>query len=177
MTRKPDDEMPTTALGKMCAEGDHATLVFNRIYPHAINLVWDAITDPEQVKSWFMSSFKIDARPGGTVDLVSGPAQFHSVGRILAWEPPCIFEYEWKVAPRTELPIGEDAVVRWELVASGASTVVTVTYRRLTKQTALGFTPGLHTFLDRLAAQLDRKPLPDWMSRFGEVQRLYPGWK
>ena len=39
-----------------------------------------------------------------------------------------------------------------------------------------GFLPGLHTFLDRLEAQLDGRPPPDWMQRFGEVRAEYAEW-
>jgi hypothetical protein len=39
-----------------------------------------------------------------------------------------------------------------------------------------GFAPGAHALLDRLAAQLDHQPLPDWMSRFKEHLTYYPEW-
>jgi hypothetical protein len=46
------------------------------------------------------------------------------------------------------------------------------------KDVALGtpFLPGLHVFLDRLEAQLDGCPLPDWMPRFNELRVEYPEW-
>ena len=50
---------------------------------------------------------------------------------------------------------GEQAIFRYELTPDGDSTHVLVTYRRITKQTARGFLPGLHAFLDRLEAQLN----------------------
>jgi hypothetical protein len=53
---------------------------------------------------------------------------------------------------------------------------VLVTYRRITRQTARGFLPGLHAFLDRLEAQLDGGELPDWLQRFGELKAEYPEW-
>ncbi|TMA26452.1 MAG: hypothetical protein E6J88_08950 [Deltaproteobacteria bacterium] len=95
---------------------------------------------------------------------------------ILRWEPPRVFEYEWKVAPVPEMPLGENAIFRYELAPEDSSTLLTVTYRRITKQTASGFLPGLHAFLDRLEAQLDEKPLPDWSARFAELLGQYPEW-
>ena len=41
-----------------------------------------------------------------------------------------------------------------------------VTYRRLTLQTARGFLPGLHAFLDRLEAQLDGRAAARLVERF-----------
>ena len=123
------------------------------------------------------SSAKIEGRVGGTVEMVSGPAQFHARGNILTWKPPHIYEHEWKVAPVSQMPHGEDAVFHYELVPQGSDTLLTVTYRRLTRQTAGGFAPGTHVLLDRLEAQLDKKSLPQWMPRFEELRLLYPEWK
>ena len=92
------------------------------------------------------------------------------------WEPPRALEYEWNVAPVPEMPRGERAIFRFELTPDGDSTRMLVTYRRITRQTARGFLPGLHAFLDRLEAQLEGRPLPDWMQRFGEVRMDYPEW-
>src|SRR5947209_18469585 len=90
----------------------------------------------------------------------------HATGKILQWEPPRLLEYEWNVAPAPEMPRGERAIFRYELTPDGDSTHLRVTYRRITRQTAHGFLPGLHAFLDRLEAQLDGRALPDWMQRF-----------
>jgi len=43
--------------------------------------------------------------------------------------------------------------------------------------TARGFAPGTHVLLDRLEAQLDGQPLPQWMPRFEELMALYPQWQ
>jgi hypothetical protein len=96
---------------------------------------------------------------------------------ILAWEPPRLLEYEWNVAPTVEMPRGERAIFRWELAPELDATRVTVTYRRITKETARGFLPGLHAFLDRLEAQLDGRALPDWGERFVALQAEYPEWR
>ncbi len=159
--------------GKIEFDGDHASLVFERTLHHPPEAVWAALTDPAEMQRWFMTTARIDGRAGGSVDMVSGPARFHWTGKILAWDPPRVLEYEWNVDPRPELPQGEQTVVRWELERSGNSTRLKLTHRRLTRPTALGFAPGTHAFLDRLAAQLDGAPLPDWMRVFGEVQESY----
>jgi uncharacterized protein YndB with AHSA1/START domain len=135
------------------------------------------LTDPAALRRWFMTTARIDGRPGGSIDMVSGPSGFHWTGRILAWEPPRLFEYEFNAEPRAELPDGERSVVRWELAAVDGGTLLRLTHRRLTRRTALGFAPGTHAFLDRLGAQLDGGELPDWMKLFAEAQPNYPTWK
>ena len=163
--------------GQVVVEGDTATLIFRRILHHAPEHVWDAIATPEGLKEWLMcSEARIGARTGGTIEMVSGPPRYRSKGKILNWDPPRVFEYEWNVAPVAEMPLGQNAIFRYELTPRGGSTLLTVTYRRITKQTAPGFLPGTHAFLDRLEAQLDKKPLPDWTDRFNELLSQYPAW-
>jgi uncharacterized protein YndB with AHSA1/START domain len=171
------DSGEETRKGRMSVDAEGVTLVFERILHHAPERVWDAISTPEGLREWLMcTQVAIDGRPGGSIEMVSGAGGYHSTGRILAWDPPRLLEYEWKVAPVPEMPLGEDAVFRYELAPRNAGTLLTVTYRRITPQTARGFLPGLHAFLDRLQAQLDGDPLPDWMVRFGELRDHYGTW-
>lgn len=170
-----------SANGEMIPQGGHATIIFKRLLHHSPERVWEALTNPEALKNWFMASHaKFEGGAGGTYEMVAGPAQIKSTGKILAWQPPRLLEYEWKTGPRQEIPQGENCIVRWELSAQGKSTLLTLTFKNITQQSAYGFTPGLHTFLDRLAAQLDQAPLPDWQSRFTEALGRYPwasAWK
>lgn len=164
--------------GKLVDGERDATLTFRRTYRHAIEHVWEAISTPEGLAAWLMcTEARIDGRAGGSIEMISGPRRYHSTGTILTWEPPRVLEYEWNVAPLPEMPQGERAIFRYELTARGDATDVLVTYSRITKQTARGFLPGLHAFLDRLEAQLDGAVLPDWMQRFEEVREAYPEWR
>jgi uncharacterized protein YndB with AHSA1/START domain len=164
--------------GQLIVEGDHVTIIFKRILRHPPESVWDAITNPAELKEWLMcSSAKIEHRAGGTIEMIAGPAQFHVKGKVLTWDPPRVYEHEWKVAPVPEMPNGEDAVFRYDLTPEGNHTLLTVTYRRLTPQTARGFAPGTHVLLDRLEAQLNEEPLPEWMARFNALRAFYPEWQ
>lgn len=163
-------------LGRVEVEGDYATLIFEWRLPHPPEAVWDAITEPEELAKWYMTKAKIDGSVGGSIDFMAGISQFHVTGKILAWDPPHLFEHEWNVEPRKELPKGERAVIRWELVREGNGTVLKLTHRNLTRQTSLGFAPGTHAFLDRLEARLDKAPLPEWVKRVNEMRSSYPSW-
>lgn len=163
--------------GELSLDGEVATITFHRTYPHRPEHVWAAISTPEGLSAWLMCTrAELDGRVGGRIELVSGPARYHSVGQILAWDPPRLLEYEWNVAPVPEMPRGERAIFRFELRADGGSTHLRVEYRRLTAATARGFLPGVHAFLDRLEAQLDGRPLVDWVQRFAELRAEYPEW-
>ncbi len=163
--------------GTLTPDGEYATLTFHRIYRHTPENVWGAISTPEGLREWLICSHAvIEGRVGGRIELVSGPRRYHSTGKILVWEPPRVLEYEWNVAPVPEMPRGERAIFRFELTAEADSTRLLVTYRQVTRQTARGFLPGLHAFLDRFEAQLDGRSPPDWMERFAEVREYYPEW-
>jgi uncharacterized protein YndB with AHSA1/START domain len=169
-----NSERQVAPSGTLTFEGDYATIAFSRRIGHPPEEVWSAITDPEQLQGWYMTKAKLTGGMGGSIDFVSGPSRLHVTGRILSWDPPHLFEHEWKVAPRPELPSGEDSLVRWELARDGQGTLMKFTFRRLTRGTAMGFAPGMHAFLDRLEAQLEGKSVPEWMPRVAELRKLYP---
>ena len=160
--------------GAVLMEGERATLVFRRRLPHPPEAVWKALTDPSELVNWYMTKAVIDGRECGTIDFLSGPSRLHVTGRILTWDPPKVFEHEWKVSPRAELQSGEDAIIRWELRRDGEGTILHLEHRNLNRQTALGFAPGTHAFMDRLEAQLNKHPLPNWQERYKQVVPQYP---
>jgi uncharacterized protein YndB with AHSA1/START domain len=163
--------------GTLATDGAFATLTFRRTYAHRREDVWAAISTPDGLREWLLCSVAtLEGKVGGRVELVSGPARYHSTGVVLTWDPPRVLEYEWNVAPLPEMPHGERAIFRFELDADGGSTNLLVTYRRLTPHTARGFLPGVHAFLERLEAQVARRALPDWGRRFAELQLDYPEW-
>jgi uncharacterized protein YndB with AHSA1/START domain len=167
-------ENKVSPIGEVEYDGDYATLTFSRWVGHPPKDVWSAITDPKQLQGWYMTRALITNGRGGSIDFISGPSHFHATGRILRWDPPNLFEHEWRVDPRPELPSGEESVVRWELAPDRDGTRITLTHQRLTRRTATGFAPGVHAFLDRLAAQLDGEPIPDWTGRVEAVRKYYP---
>jgi uncharacterized protein YndB with AHSA1/START domain len=163
--------------GKLAGDGEFVTLTFKRSYRHTIEHVWDAVATADGVRGWLLcEQASIDGHAGGRIEMISGPARYHSSGNILTWEPPRIFEYEWNVAPVPEMPHGERAVFRYELSADGDWTHLVVTIRHLTRATAGGFLPGMHAFLDRLEAELDGGALPEWIRRFEELHGEYQEW-
>jgi len=167
----------TARRGRMTVDGEHATIVFERRLEHEIEHVWEAITTPEGMRDWLLCTHAaIEPRVGGHVETVSGPGQYRARGTVLRWEPPRVFEYEWKVDPLPEMPVGQHALLCYELEPRDGATLLTVTYRRITRQTAVGFLPGLHAFLDRLEAQLDRRALPDWHALFATLRTEYREW-
>ncbi|RDH79327.1 ATPase [Mycolicibacterium moriokaense] len=153
--------------GQLTVDGDRAVLVFERRLPYSVDLVWSAITDPDQRGQWFGET-SIDGREGGLIDMVATgpplpPEMKRMTGRILVWDPPHVLEHEWRQA------IVEDSVVRYELAPDGAGTLLRFTHRGLGARNATGFRAGTHAFLDRLEAYLAGDEPPDWSTRRQEI--------
>jgi uncharacterized protein YndB with AHSA1/START domain len=144
-------------------QGEFATLVLRRFLRHPPSVVWRALTDPEQLREWYLTTGVVEGRAGGKVDLVTGRSSVHATGRILTWDPPRVYEHEWNVKKEeSSFRSGEQTVVRWELTPREGGTLLVLTHRGLHRKTAEVFRHGLPGFLDRLEALLDGRPLPDW---------------
>jgi uncharacterized protein YndB with AHSA1/START domain len=158
--------------GQLIIDGDRAVLAFERRLPYPIEAVWSAITDPSERECW-LGETTIDPRKGGMIATVaSGPPlpreEKRMTGRILVWDPPHVFEHEWKQS------IVEDSVVRYELRADGAETLLRFSHRGLGVPSASSFLPGTHANLDRLQAYLAGDELPNWAARYQEIARSMP---
>lgn len=164
----------TKNAGELLKQGNFASLHFTRMFSNPREEVWEALTDPAELSKWYMTKAVIDAREGGSIDFVSGPSRFHIKGKILVWDPPREFAHEWIVEPVKELPSGENAVIRWILEPIEGGTLLKLEHRNLTIRTAEGFAPGIHSFLDRLQAQLSGESLPNWQERIKAVAGDYP---
>lgn len=64
------------------ADGEEVAVLMRRTYEAEIADVWDALTDPDRLKRWFMP-ISGDLRVGGTFQL-----EGNAGGEILACEPP-----------------------------------------------------------------------------------------
>jgi uncharacterized protein YndB with AHSA1/START domain len=137
------------------------TLTFRRVLHHPPETVWKAITDPDQVRQWFLTESHVDGSVGGKVELITGPERVRATGVVLSWDPPRLYEFEWNTADTDHPFPGERSVIRWELTHHQNGTLVVLTHRNLSLQTARVFGHGLPGFLDRLEALLDGAPLPE----------------
>ncbi|SEL79682.1 SRPBCC domain-containing protein [Parapedobacter koreensis] len=134
-----------TPLGKITREKDGYKVVFERVLPHSIEMIWNAITNPGELKFWF-TDITMDFRPGGTITFrFRDKDQSESYGEIVAIEPPRRFVWTWE---------GELAV--WELTALDEQTTRLVfTYSKLAADYAIKAPAGFHDLLDLLAERLD----------------------
>jgi uncharacterized protein YndB with AHSA1/START domain len=86
-----------------------------------IDVVWRAVTEPDQIKQWFSSEADLDGRPGGSGRLrfKSGETYFLQVE---AFEPPHRFAYRWLHEQGTRARPGNSMLVEFTLRAENEGT-------------------------------------------------------
>jgi uncharacterized protein YndB with AHSA1/START domain len=93
----------------VAADTETATVTLQRRYPAAVEEVWDAITDPDRVRRWFLP-LTGDLRPGGSFQL-----EGNAGGKIISCEPPGHLAVTFG---------GETSLVDVRLSADGAQTLL-----------------------------------------------------
>jgi uncharacterized protein YndB with AHSA1/START domain len=152
---------------------DRRTLRYVRVYPHPIERVWSAVTEPAQLDAWMMPSCQIEPGLGGAWRFsFSNPDPADDVvGTITAWEPPRLVHYG---------VTGNFGAMRFELEAVEGGTQLTFIhafpahYRGKVRDTPGGdfpaglgtpwqpdFVHGFHLMLDRMEDYLAGRPMTD----------------
>jgi uncharacterized protein YndB with AHSA1/START domain len=131
-------------------EGEKWTLVLVRELRHAPKKVWEALTDPAQLREW--APFDADRRmnaAGATVNLttIGAPKTLVSQTTVTRADPYKALEYSWG---------GGD--IRWELQALGDGTRLTLWANINRRYIAMGAT-GWHICIDVLDRLLDVDPI------------------
>lgn len=95
--------------GTLSVVAGRSVLRFERRYPHPVEKVWRAITEPAHLTRWFPADMKMELRLGAKIHFLFREGEWpDSDGEITALDPPRLFEFTWT---------GD--VLRWELAADG----------------------------------------------------------
>ncbi|MBC8065249.1 MAG: SRPBCC domain-containing protein [Chlorobia bacterium] len=145
--------------------GDNWTLVLVKILRHPPEKVWEALTDPGQLREW--APFDADRNLGtvGTtakLTTVGAPASFVSVTEVTRADAPNLLEYKWG-----------DHDTRWELEALDQGTRLTLWTKIDRRYIAMG-AAGWHVCLDVLDFLLDGDPIGRTV---GPDAMKFEGWK
>ena len=139
-------------------EGDKWTLILVRELRHAPEKVWEALTDPAQLREW--APFEVDGSLGtvGTVNLtwMGTPTPIETI--ITRADAPNVLEYG-------------DA--RWELAASGRGTRLTLWHKIDRRFISMG-AAGWHIAFDVLDRLLSGTPIGRIA---GGDAMMFEGWQ
>lgn len=141
-------------LGKIKIKTDGVEVLFERIYPHNIKKVWDALTNPAKMAYWF-TDVEWDFKPGGEITFIfQDEDKTKSYGKIVTIEPEKLFEFIWK-SEEANIP---DELARWELFDEAPEqTRLLFTYSRVSKDIAASVSTGWHMVLEDFEAYLNGK--------------------
>jgi uncharacterized protein YndB with AHSA1/START domain len=82
-------------LGTYAEHDGRPAVRFERTYPHPLERVWAAVTDPAELVRWFPSAMELEPRKGGTVRFSGDPYSEGSSGVVLTWDPPRRLAFTW----------------------------------------------------------------------------------
>jgi uncharacterized protein YndB with AHSA1/START domain len=162
----PEQYMPGPASAQVRKEGDTWTLVLVRDLRHPPARVWQALTDPEQLRQW--APFDSDANlatPGVTAKLntVGAPQPFVSETKVKRAEPNKLLEFEWG-----------GGNTRWELEATASGGTRLTLWANIAKNFISMGAAGWHICLDVLERHLGGAPIGRMAGM--EVMK-FPGWQ
>ena len=133
--------------------GDKPVLRFERFLPRPIEQVWRAVTDPDEMRSWFPTRIEIDRwAPGETLTHHFDDTAMPSLpGKVLECSEPHRLVFTW----------GDD-VIGFELSPAEGGTTFVLT-EELAANHAARNAAGWEVCLERL---VEGSVSTDWSSRF-----------
>lgn len=155
--------------GTIEQHGEMVTCRFERLLRHPVEVVWQAITEPDEIERWMGTRPEIDLRPGGRY-VTRHRTGDEVIDLITRLEPPRLLEHTfWE-------HVNPSARVTWELSPAGDGCRLVLTHRlslgdirRAAATMAAGDDvitiisrncAGWHHLLDVLAATLDGRRAP-----------------
>ena len=149
---KRDDYVPTdlAEVNVAAADGDAWTLVFVRNLDHAPEVVWSALTEPDQLDEWapFRADRNLAETGPATLTMIDGANEVPLSATVIRVDEPTLLEYTW----------GDD-VLRWELAATAAGTRLTLRHTTAERSAVPMAAAGWHMCLDVMALSLDGQPI------------------
>jgi uncharacterized protein YndB with AHSA1/START domain len=131
-------------------DGDSWTLVLVRELGHPPAMVWEALTEPEQLREWapFDADRTLDTTGPVKLSTVGTPTPQVSETRVTRAEPPRLLEYNWG---------GND--IRWELAPSGSNGTRLTLWHNIDRKFVSMGAAGWHICFDVLDRFLGGHPI------------------
>jgi uncharacterized protein YndB with AHSA1/START domain len=140
--------------GTLLRAGARPILRFERRLPEPVETVWRAVTDPDEMRSWFPTRIEIDEWKIGAQ--LTHHFDQHDIdplpGTVIAWDPPRRVSFTW----------GTDTI-GFELTPASDGGTIFVLTEELSANFAARNAAGWEACLDRLEGSADSR---SWNARF-----------
>lgn len=134
--------------GRLVQTSDGPAVVFERTFEHPIDRVWSALTEPEEIRQWFVRT-DIEPRVGGRIVEHHDHVGVSMAGEVTRFEPPRVFEHTWWADETAGTIMGK---ILWELFPTDeGGTRLVMTNLVLHPAGINGAMAGWHICLDILA--------------------------
>ncbi|HEU4421496.1 MAG TPA: SRPBCC family protein [Pilimelia sp.] len=141
---------PPAAVASHRGEDGRWTLIFVRDLRHPPEKVWEALTDPAQLREW--APFNADRDLGdlgeATLTMIDGDTTEDLSASVVRADPPALLEYTW----------GSDHL-RWELTPTGTGTRLTLRHTVAEREWLPKAAAGWHLCLVVAERMLDGHPI------------------
>jgi uncharacterized protein YndB with AHSA1/START domain len=146
-------------------DGERWTLVLVRELAHPPDLVWNALTDPEQLRAWapFDADRNLGSVGSATLSTVGAPTPMVAETQVKRADPPKLLEFNWG---------GQD--IRWELEPLGVAGTKLTLWHNIDRRFISMGAAGWHICFDVLARFLDHQPLGRMV---GPELMKFDGWQ
>jgi uncharacterized protein YndB with AHSA1/START domain len=125
----------------------HCSIRLTRRYRAAPAEVWRALTESESLGRWLDPHFKAALEPGAVLEL-GPPGDGRITGSVRALEQERLLELDWEAN-------GDVSVVRFELAADGAGTVLVLDHRLIDEPAGMAYMARWTRALDRLDTEIE----------------------
>lgn len=151
-------------LGEMQQIEDGYEATFERVLDQPPEKVWKALTDPEEIETWFVRT-ELEPRVGGRYVEHHEHVGMSMEGEVTRWDPPHAFGHTWWADPDGGY---QEASILWEITAEGSGSRLVMTHRFKDIEGADGIMAGWHICIDVLEAVLDGQAPEDHAPPQGE---------
>ncbi|SDN99376.1 SRPBCC domain-containing protein [Geodermatophilus sp. DSM 45219] len=145
-------------------------LEFTRSWPDPIEDVWSALTEPDRLARW-IGTYDGERAPGGTGTFTMTHEEGGAAGEPMAvveCGPPRRLAVEWVQQDTDAWRVDVD------LESDSGGTVLRFVQRFPAGTDVTDFALGWHWYLDKLDAEVGRRPAPaDWADFLAEVGPAY----
>jgi len=150
-------------LGELEQVGETWQLRFVRELAHPPAKVWQALTEPDQLRKWFPDQIVVDEwKVGASLEFKPGHGLPDHQGEVLAFEPPRLLEIRW----------GTDRV-RFEVVPTKTGSVLTLVDSIDEVGKAARDSAGWHVCLDSLENALGGNPSDSSADKWKDLDDAY----
>jgi len=141
---------------------DGETVQFTRDYPHPVDQVWAALTEPDRMRTWWVTFTTLELRAGGSY-VIDAPGGNAFKGRLTEFEPPRLINFS--------------GVTRFELADAPGGCRLTVTVKRW----ANGWSPlqlaGFHCQFEQLGLHLGGRTAEEIATLVRTWRHVYPAYE